>query len=75
MIRGQIVGATLANPFGVLLFLVSATTIGVSAVGFVRGLPVLDTLERLQFEKWAILLAATSILVWVVRVLTIVLSR
>lgn len=71
MIRGQIVGASAANPFGVLLFLVSFTTIGVAAVGFVRGLPVLATLERLHFDKWALLLAVTSMLVWVTRVLTI----
>lgn len=71
MIRAQVVGATHANPFGVLLFLVSLSTIFVSAVGFVRGLPVIDTLERLHFEKWAILLAATSVTVWVVRVITI----
>jgi hypothetical protein len=68
------VGAVYANPFGVLLFLISLTTVPVAAVGFVRGWPVVDTLERLQFDKWAILLSITSILVWIVRVVTLSLS-
>jgi len=68
MIRGQFTGATYANPFGVMLFLVTFFTIPVAAVGFYRGSPVLDTLEKLHAEKWAILLSVTSILVWVVRV-------
>ena len=74
MIRAQVVGAAHANPFGVLLFLVSFFTIPISAYGFVRRLPVVETLERLHFEKWAILLAVTSILVWVIRSLTILLD-
>ena len=32
-----------------------------SAVGFVKKLPTLATLERLQFEKWAVLLSVTAI--------------
>lgn len=68
MIRGQFTGATYANPFGVMLFLVTFFTIPIAAVGLYRGAPVLDTLERLHAEKWAILLSITSILVWVVRV-------
>lgn len=68
MVRGQFTGATFANPFGVMLFLVTFFTIPIAAVGLYRGAPVLDTLERLHAEKWAILLSVTSILVWVVRV-------
>ncbi len=68
MVRGQFTGATYANPFGVMLFLVTFFTIPIAAVGLYRGTPVLDTLERLHAEKWAILLSVTSILVWVVRV-------
>jgi hypothetical protein len=71
MVRGEIVGATTANPFGVMLFLVSAATAGVAAVGFVRGWPVIQTLDRLHAEKWAILLSAGSLTVWIVRVVTI----
>lgn len=74
MIHGDFVEATRANPFGVLLFLVSFFTIPVAAVGFVKGLPVVDTLDRLHFEKWAILLAVTSILVWVIRIATMTLA-
>ncbi len=68
MVRGQFSGATFANPFGVMLFLVTFFTIPVAAIGLYKGSPVLDTLERLHAEKWAILLSITSILVWVVRV-------
>ena len=68
MVRFQFTGATSANPFGVMLFLVTFFTIPVAAFGFVRGLPVLDTLESLHAEKWAILLSVTSILVWTIRV-------
>jgi hypothetical protein len=68
MVRLQFTGATRANPFGVMLFLVTFFTIPIAAVGMVRGTSVLDTLERLHAEKWAILLSVTSILVWVVRV-------
>ena len=42
-----------------------------SAVGIARRLPVMDVLERLHMEKWAILLAVASITVWIVRVATI----
>ncbi len=75
MVRLEVVEATAANPFGVLLFLVSFFTIPVSVVGFVRGLPVMATLERLKFEKWALLLAVTSVSVWLVRVVTLFFQR
>ena len=68
MVRLQIVGAARANPFGVPLFLVTFATIPLAAVGFWRTLPVLDTLERLHFEKVVVLLAACSIVVWLIRV-------
>ncbi|NOY90582.1 MAG: DUF2752 domain-containing protein [Deltaproteobacteria bacterium] len=74
MAHFDFVGAVLANPFGVILFLVSLTTIPLAALGFVRGWPVVDTLERLQFDKWAILLAITSVLVWIVRIVTLTLA-
>jgi hypothetical protein len=71
MVRLEVVEAAASNSFGVLLFLVSFFTIPVSLWGFVRGLPVLPTLERLKFEKWALLLAVTSVAVWLTRVSTI----
>jgi hypothetical protein len=71
MIRGQVVDATTANPFGVMLFLVSAATAAVAAVGFVRNWPVIQTLDKMHAEKWAILLSAGSLTVWVVRIVTI----
>jgi len=71
MIRAEVVQAAAANPFGVPLFLVSFFTIPVAAFAFVRGLPVLDTLERLHFEKIAIGLSLTSIVVWGIRIAVI----
>jgi hypothetical protein len=74
MVHGDVVGAASANPFGVMLWLVSAATMVLGAVGFVRGLPVIDTLDRLQADKWAILLSVSSLTVWGVRVLTLLLG-
>ena len=71
MIRGEVVMAARANPFGVALFLVSFFTIPISALGFVRGWRVLETLDRLRFERVAILLAACSAVVWLVRIVRI----
>ncbi|MAQ14256.1 MAG: hypothetical protein CMN30_05615 [Sandaracinus sp.] len=68
MVRLQFAGAAHANPFGVALFLVTFFTIPVAAVGLVRGLPVLATLERLHFEKVIVLLAACSSVVWLIRI-------
>jgi hypothetical protein len=68
MMRGDIVAAAAANPSGVLLFLLTLATVPVAAVGFVRAHSVLDTLDRLHAEKWALLLAVTSLVVWAVRV-------
>ena len=70
MVRLQFVGAARANPFGILLFMVSFATIWVSLYGFVKKLPVIRTLERLQFERWAVLLSVTAVTVWAVRVAT-----
>ena len=68
MVRLDIVGAARANPFGVALFLVTFFTIPIAAWGLIRGLPVLDTLERFHFEKVVVLLAACSCVVWLIRI-------
>lgn len=70
MVRLQVAGAARANPFGVALFLVTFFTIPVAGWGMVRGLPVMDTLERLHFEKVVVLLAASSTVVWLIRLAT-----
>ena len=72
MVRFRFVEATQANPFGVALFLVTLAGIPVSSMGIVRRLPVMATLDRLQVEKVAILLAVCSVVVWAVRVATLV---
>ncbi len=74
MIHGDVVGAARANPFGVMLWLVSAATMVLGAVGLLRGLPVIDTLDRLHADKWAILLSVSSLTVWGIRVLTLLLG-
>jgi hypothetical protein len=71
MVRGDIVGAATANPFGVMLWLVSGAVMVLGAVGFARGLSVIDTLDKLQADKWAILLSVSSLTVWGVKVMTI----
>jgi hypothetical protein len=64
------VGAAFANPFGVMLFLVSFATAIVALLGMVRGWPVIRTLDALKADRWAMLLAGTSLLVWTVKVVT-----
>jgi hypothetical protein len=68
MVRLQILGAWSANPFGIVLFTVTALTIPVAAVGFVRGWGVVATLDRLHAEKIAIGLSLLSLAVWIIRV-------
>jgi hypothetical protein len=68
MVRLQLIGAWHANPFGIVLFTVTALTIPVSAVGFVRGWGVVATLDRLHAEKIAIGLSLLSLGVWIIRV-------
>lgn len=75
MVRLEIVGAAMANPFGIPLVLVTALSIPISIVGLVRGRSVIDVLDRLRFERWALALAVAGILVWAVRVGAIILAR
>ncbi|MFK8000312.1 MAG: DUF2752 domain-containing protein [Polyangiales bacterium] len=73
MVRFDWAGASSANAFGVALFLVSFFTIPVSFYSMWRGLPVIATMEKLQFEKVVVALAISSSLVWCVRIATILL--
>ncbi|MEO0323786.1 MAG: DUF2752 domain-containing protein [Myxococcota bacterium] len=68
MVRFEFVDAVRANPFGVALFLVCAFGVPIAAAGFLRGWPIIDTLERVSFDKVAIALSASSIVVFVARV-------
>jgi hypothetical protein len=68
MVRLQLLGAWHANPFGIVLFTVTALTIPLAAIGFVRGWGVVATLDRLHAEKIAIGLSLLSLIVWGVRV-------
>ena len=63
MVRFDWAGASAANAFGVALFLVSFFTIPVSFYSMWRGLPVIATMEKLQFEKVVVALAISSTLV------------
>jgi len=68
MVRMDIAGAFAANPFGILLFLVTVASLPVSFAGVVRALPVLETLERVQLDRILLVLAVVSVGTWVVRV-------
>ncbi len=73
MMRLDVVGAAYANPFGIMLWLTTVAVVPVATLGLVRGWPVVDTLDRLHADKWAILLSASSILVFLVRAAAILL--
>ena len=75
MIRFEVVDAAHANVFGVPLFLITFVGALVAMFGFVRGLPVMATLERLQVEKIALAVAVCSITVWAVRIAVILAGR
>jgi hypothetical protein len=69
------IAAAYANPFGVMLFLVTLISIPISAFSLWRGYAVISVLDRLRADRWAMLLAICSVSVWSVRVLTMFLSR
>lgn len=70
MVRLEVAGAWHANPFGIALFLCTVAFIPLAAVAFVRGWPVVATLDRIHAEKFAIGLSLLSLTAWVVRVAT-----
>ena len=70
MVHGHPIAAAHANAFGILLFLVSGATVPVALVGLVRGWAVVPVLERLYIERWALVMAAVSLTVWVTRCVT-----
>ncbi|MCA9528518.1 MAG: DUF2752 domain-containing protein [Myxococcales bacterium] len=67
MVRGELAAAASANPFGVGLFVVAALMIPVGLVGLARGLPVLETLDRLRLGPVLIALSVFALLSWGVR--------
>ncbi len=69
MVRLEAGGAFSANPFGIVLFLATVLFIPLAAVGFVRGWPVIATLDRVHAEKVAIGLSLLSVCTWITRVL------
>ncbi len=71
MADGHVIDAARANAFGVLLFLVSATTVPLALLGLARGWAVVPVLERLAVERWALVLALVSLTVWVTRCVTL----
>jgi len=75
MVRGNAIAAAQANPFGILLFLVTLFSMPVSLLGAVRGWRVVAVLERLHADRWALVLAAVSITVWVTKIVTLLAQR
>ncbi|MEM6961000.1 MAG: DUF2752 domain-containing protein [Myxococcota bacterium] len=74
MVRGQLLGAVRANPFGLMLFLTMIAGMGVSVLALVRRSSVIETLDRLRFDRIAFMLVFSSLAVWGSRVLALVLS-
>lgn len=75
MIRGHFIGAAFANPFGVLLFGMTAAWIPLAAFGVVRGFSVLATLDELRVDRWGMFVVGSSMVIWGVRVVTLLLTR
>ncbi len=63
--------ATRVNPFGVPLFLTTVAAIPFCLRGLYRGDHVMDTLDAHAVDRYLLLLSATGILVWVVRLATL----
>ena len=74
MADAQFAAAAHANAFGILLFLVSATTVPLALFGLLRGWAVVPVLERLHIERWALVMALVSLTVWLTRCVTLWLS-
>lgn len=68
MARGEVLAATAANPFGVMLFLVTLSFVPIAFLAFSRSWPVVRTLDRLGFERVALLLGASAMVTWIARV-------
>lgn len=74
-IRGQLVDAVRANPFGFVVFAMTCAWMPVATLGFARGLSVLDVLDRLRIDKWGLYVVALSMVTWGVRVVTLLWLR
>lgn len=74
MVRFEWALAARANAFGVPLFLSTALYVPLSVVGVLRRWPVVPTLERLRADYAFVLLAASAMVNWVVRLLSLNLS-
>lgn len=70
MVRLEWVAAARANAFGVALFFVTALYVPLSAWAVLRRWPVVSTLERLRADYAIVLLAASAMVNWTVRLLT-----
>ena len=68
MVRANLAGAWMANPFGIVLFLATFAMVPLAAAGLVRSWSVVATLDRLHAEKIAIGLSVLCMVVWTIRV-------
>ena len=73
--HGQIFGAVHANAFGVFLFAMTLASMPISLRGVVTGESVMDVLDRIRIERWAVLVSVISLTVWCVRIATLLLMR
>ncbi len=67
MVRLQWLGAWHANPWGVLLFIVTLSSVPIALKGLANASPVLETLHRFHTEKIALFLVIFGITAWLKR--------
>jgi len=63
----DVFAAAHANPFGIPLFLVMCVSLPIALRGLVRGDSVKDTLDAHHADKVVVVLAASCVLVWIIR--------
>ena len=66
-IRGNWLLAADANPFGVLLFVLSCACVPLGMIAGWRRWPVDDAIERFALGRWALAVAGCGVVLWVVR--------
>lgn len=68
MANFDVVAAVSAQPMGVMLFFITVAAVPLAFLGMVRGWPVVQTLDRMRVDLWAILMSAVTLLVWGIRI-------
>ena len=70
MVRGDVLAAVSANPFGVALFIAMLAVLALSLIGFAKVWPLSDTVIRFQLDRMSLLLVIGAVAAWVGRLLS-----